>query len=248
MSFLIPKNANMNSEFIPGNTRGGGDYGWLKTHYSFSFANYYDPNRMGFGVLRVINDDFIAGQSGFGEHSHADMEIITIPFTGTLSHKDSSGGDGEIHEGEVQVMSAGTGIVHSEYNHTDAPVELFQIWIEPKNRGIAPRYDQKTFDFSLERNMLVPIVSGDGRDGSLVIHQDARLFRGVYSDAKQEMYVLAPNTGVYLIMRAGELRVRDDVLRSGDALSVVEEDELILDIQPGTDFVLIEVPVSSASL
>jgi quercetin 2,3-dioxygenase len=236
-------------EFISSESRGGGDYGWLKTHYSFSFANYYNPARMGFGALRVINDDYIAGQSGFGEHSHADMEIITIPFTGTLSHKDSTGGEGEIQSGEVQVMSAGTGVVHSEYNHGDAPVELFQIWIEPKNRGIAPRYDQRTFDFSLERNMLVPIVSGDGRDGSLIVHQDVRLFRGLYNEIKEETFSITPNMGIYIIMRSGELNLGEHILHTGDALAVVEESALAFTTSSvGADFVLIEVPLSPAGL
>ena len=232
----------MSFEYIPSASRGGGDYGWLKTRYSFSFANYYDPTKMGFGVLRVINDDWIGPQSGFGEHQHANMEIITIPFVGTLSHKDSTGGEGNIGAGEVQVMSAGTGVVHSEYNHTDAPVELFQIWIEPKSYGVAPRYDQKAFNFEPKNNQLVLVVSSDGRENSLAIHQDALVYRGTYSEEKVERYQITPGNGVYLIIRAGQVKVGDTVLTQGDALSVSEESELTLEITPESDFVLLEIP------
>ena len=229
-------------EYIPSASRGGGDYGWLKTRYSFSFANYYDPMKMGFGTLRVINDDWIGPQSGFGEHEHSNMEIITIPFAGTLSHKDSTGGVGTVTRGEVQVMSAGTGVVHSEYNHGDEPVELFQIWIEPSNYGIAPRYDQKRFDFSTRTNELVLLVSRDGQEESLVIHQDVRVFRGVYEKESQETFIARPNMGVYIILRAGELRIGEHTLTQGDALSLEDEESFEMVITSGTDFVLLEVP------
>ena len=229
-------------EYIPSDTRGGGDYGWLKTCYSFSFANYYDPMKMGFGTLRVINDDWIGPQSGFGEHEHSNMEIITIPFTGALSHKDSTGGEGNIEAGEVQVMSAGTGVVHSEYNHTDAPVELFQIWIEPRSYGIKPRYDQKKFDFEHQKNALVLLVSADGQSESLTIHQDVRVFRGVYDEAREERVAIRPGKGMYLILRSGEVRVGEYRLTKGDALTVEDEEEFLLQVSPGTDLVLLEVP------
>ncbi len=229
-------------EYIPSESRGGGDYGWLKTRYSFSFANYYDPMKMGFGTLRVINDDWIAPQSGFGEHQHSNMEIITIPFLGTLSHKDSTGGEGQISAGEVQVMSAGTGVVHSEYNHGDEPVELFQIWIEPKSYGIAPRYEQKAFDFGARPDELVLVVSPDGRQGSLTIHQEALIFRGVYHRAKNESYQITPGKGVYLIMRAGEVHVGGYTLHKGDALLVSDESAIDLAVSAGSDLVLLEVP------
>jgi redox-sensitive bicupin YhaK (pirin superfamily) len=139
-------------------------------------------------------------------------------------------------------MSAGTGVVHSEYNHTDAPVELFQIWIEPKSYGIAPRYDQKAFDFESKNNQLVLVVSPDGRAGSLSIYQDARIYRGTYSEAREEKCQIAPGNGVYLIIRDGQVKVGDIVLTQGDALSVSEESELVLDIAPASDFVLLEIP------
>lgn len=233
---------------IKGETRGGGDYGWLKTRYSFSFANYYDPGRMGFGALRVINDDWIAPQSGFGEHSHNDMEIITIPFMGTLSHQDSTGGKGIIGAGEVQVMSAGTGVTHSEYNHHDEAVELFQIWIEPKSYGITPRYDQKHFDFSKRTNTLVVLVSGDGQDDSLCIHQEARILRGQYENATEEVYQIPENQGVYIILRKGEVALDDHTLGSGDAISIVDEESFTMKIASGTDVVIIEVPLQKKSL
>lgn len=229
-------------EFIPSASRGGGDYGWLKTKYSFSFADYYDPMKRGFGALRVINDDWIAPQSGFGEHHHANMEIITIPYIGRLSHRDSTGGEGSIGAGEVQVMSAGTGVTHSEYNHDDKPIELFQIWIEPKIQGIAPHYDQKPFNFDPAQNKMVLVVSPDGRDGSLTIHQNALIFRGVYQEAKKEGYQITLGNGIYLIMRAGEVQAGEHTLHKGDALSVSKETFLELDIFPGSDFVILEIP------
>jgi redox-sensitive bicupin YhaK (pirin superfamily) len=139
-------------------------------------------------------------------------------------------------------MSAGTGVTHSEYNHEDEPIELFQVWIEPKSHGIAPRYDQKAFDFDLAQNKLVLVVSPDGRDGSLAIHQNARIFRGVYQEAARETYTITPGNGIYLIMLAGEVRVGEITLTQGDALSVSEESAVNLDMSAGSDFILLEIP------
>jgi redox-sensitive bicupin YhaK (pirin superfamily) len=155
-------------------SRGHADHGWLNAHHSFSFAGYHDPERIHFGALRVLNDDIVAGGMGFGAHSHDNMEIITIPLSGQLEHKDSMGNTGVISKGEVQVMSAGTGIQHSEKNkNPDQPVNLLQIWVFPDKKNVAPRYDQKAFDLSAARNRLLNIVSPMGSAEGLNIHQHA---------------------------------------------------------------------------
>ena len=158
-------------------TRGFANHGWLKSHHTFSFANYYQADRMGFGALRVINDDSVDKGMGFGTHPHQDMEIISIPLEGVLEHKDSMGNSSQIKKGEVQIMSAGTGIYHSEYNGSKTqPVKFLQIWILPKKLRVEPRYEQK--EFALKANELKLVVSPDGRDGSLTINQDAFFSRG----------------------------------------------------------------------
>ena len=231
-------------KYIPGESRGGGDYGWLKTKYSFSFANYYEPSRMGFGALRVINDDWIAPNSGFGTHEHENMEIITIPLVGTLTHKDSLGTEATIKAGEVQVMSAGTGIAHSEYNAsvTEA-LELFQIWIEPKSYGIAPRYDQKRFNFEENQDVLLPIITPKGIEGTLFIHQEASLYLGYFTKASTEEYSITDGHGVYLLVVEGEVSVGDQKLSKRDALSVTNENKIEIVIQGGSRLLFIDVPL-----
>jgi len=230
--------------FIPSTSRGGGDYGWLKTNYSFSFANYYEPSRMGFGALRVINYDWIAPNSGFGTHEHENMEIITIPLVGTLTHKDSLGTEATIEVGEVQVMSAGTGIAHSEYNAsvTEA-LELFQIWIEPKSYGIAPRYDQKRFNFEENQDVLLPIITPKGIEGTLFIHQEASLYLGYFTKASTEEYSITDGHGVYLLVVEGEVSVGDQKLSKRDALSVTNENKIEIVIQGGSRLLFIDVPL-----
>ncbi len=229
---------------IPSTSRGGGDYGWLKTKYSFSFADYYDASRMGFGALRVINDDWIAPNSGFGTHSHENMEIITIPLVGTLTHKDSLGTEATIEAGEVQVMSAGTGIAHSEYNAsvTEA-LELFQIWIEPKGYGIAPHYSQQRFAFEEHPNTLLPIITPTGEGGTLSIYQDASLYLAEYTEAHTEQYPIASGHGVYLFVIEGKVSVGDHTLAKRDALSVTNEEKIEMVIEGGSRLLLIEVPL-----
>lgn len=230
--------------FIPSASRGGGDYGWLKTNYSFSFANYYEPSRMGFGALRVINDDWIAPNSGFGTHEHENMEIITIPLVGTLTHKDSLGTEATITVGEVQVMSAGTGVAHSEYNASETEaLELFQIWIEPKSYSIAPCYDQKSFSFDEQKNTLFPIITPTGSGGTLSIHQDAEVYLADYTKTSREEYSLAVNRGVYILVIEGGLSVLGQKLHKRDAISITQEESIQISIESGTRFLLIDTPL-----
>ncbi len=220
--------------------RGKGEHGWLSTRYSFSFADWYEPTRMGFGALRVINDDTIAPASGFGMHSHKDMEIITIVMSGTVTHKDSIGNTGTVPAGDVQVMSAGTGVTHSEYNESaDQPLTLFQIWIMPKERNIAPRYAQKSF--SAESALL---VSPDGREGSLSIAQDAFISR-VYLGAGETLSyaIKGEGNGVYVFIVDGSANVEDVELHARDALGVSGVQAISIASPGNVSLLVIEVPM-----
>jgi quercetin 2,3-dioxygenase len=225
------------------NERGQSNLGWLTSRFSFSFADYYDPNKMGFGVLRVINDDIIAGGTGFGMHPHRDMEIITIPLEGTLEHKDSMGNVGTIRYGEVQMMSAGTGIFHSEYNHSKTEnVKLLQIWIMPKERNIQPRYGQ--FEYNLLPNQLKTIVSPD-LENTLHINQDA-YFSMYEGDQIFEYSLFEPKNGLYAFVIDGEILVKTDVeteLSSRDALGVTDCQNIIFSPKSKSKILLMEVPM-----
>ena len=220
-------------------TRGKGEYEWLSTRYSFSFANWHDPKRMGFGALRVLNDDVVAPHAGFDMHAHADFEIITIVEEGAVTHEDNMGTHARVTAGEVQVMSAGTGVVHGEFNREDVPLKLFQIWIEPNERGVAPRYDQKAFDPSAN---LALLVSGNGEDGSLMIHQDARIYRGRLEEQAILTHDIPEGKGAYLFLISGSLMVGDVLLVSRDAAALTEP-ELVLTAKSPSSFLLLEVPV-----
>lgn len=220
--------------------RGKGEYGWLSTRYSFSFANWYEPRRMGFGVLRVINDDRIAPQRGFEMHPHQDMEIITLVTQGVLTHKDSMGNMGTIHANEVQVMSAGAGVVHSEYNDRDDPLELFQIWIEPKVLGIAPRYAQRVIK---EGETL--LVGPEGVPGALTINQDAYMYRIVLTRGGRYEHVLHGEAhGVYVLVLSGCLDVAGEVLGVRDALGVWDTGTVALTARKEVSALVFEVPIS----
>ncbi len=220
--------------------RGKGEYGWLSTRYSFSFADWYESTRMGFGVLRVINDDSIEPASGFGMHSHKDMEIITIVMSGTVTHKDSMGNTGTVPGGDVQVMSAGTGVTHSEYNDSpNEPLTLFQIWITPKERNIAPRYAQKSF---ANENAL--LVSPDGQQGSLVITQDAFISRIKLNTKETISYELKKDrNGIYVFIVHGDVNVEDTELRARDAFGVTDTGSISLSSKDEADILIIEVPM-----
>jgi len=207
------------NELRRGAERGFADHGWLRSFHTFSFADYYDPENMGFGPLRVINEDRIRPGTGFGTHGHRDMEIISYVLEGALAHKDSMGTGSTIVPGDVQRMSAGRGVQHSEFNDDQKGVTHFlQIWIEPSVRGIEPSYEQKHFSEADKRGRLRLIASPDGAQGSVRIHQDARLYAGLFDGAERAEYALAPGRKAYVHVARGHLSVNGNPLEAGDAL------------------------------
>lgn len=218
----------------PSQERGHANHGWLDSYHSFSFASYYDPAHMGFGPLRVINEDRIAPGTGFGTHGHRDMEIISYVLQGNLAHKDSMGNVKGIPPGDVQRMSAGTGVMHSEFNHApDQVTHFLQIWIEPSERGIAPGYEQKTFPDADKRGRLRLVASPDAAEGSVRIHADARLFAGLFDGAESARLPLATGRKAYVHLVRGELEVNGTMLRAGDAAKL--EDEAVVALAAGRD-------------
>ena len=204
--------------------RGYADHGWLKSFHSFSFAGYYDPQHMGWGNLRVINEDWIAAGKGFGTHGHRDMEIVTYVLSGSLAHQDSMGNIKAIPPGDVQRMSAGTGVQHSEFNHApDATTHLLQIWIEPNVTGVVPSYEQKTFLDTEKQGQLRLVASPDGAQGSVTIHADARLYAGLLDGKQSAQLTLAPNRKSYVHLVRGELDVNGQRLTAGDAALLADE-------------------------
>ena len=209
--------------------RGYADHGWLKSFHSFLFAGYYDPAHMGFGNLRVINEDRIAAGRGFGTHGHKDMEIISYVLSGELAHKDSLGNIKGIPPGDVQRMSAGTGVQHSEFNHADGQTTHFlQIWIEPNVTGIAPGYEQKTFTTAEKRGTLRLVASNDGAQGSVTIHADARLYAGLLDGDESATLTLNPARKTYVHLVRGELQVNGQKLLQGDAAMIEAQSSLEL--------------------
>jgi redox-sensitive bicupin YhaK (pirin superfamily) len=199
--------------------RGHANHGWLDSFHSFSFAGYHDPRYMGFGPLRVINEDRVRAGSGFPTHGHRDMEIITYVLEGALAHEDSMGNGSAIVPGDVQRMSAGTGVRHSEYNHDKSGVTHFlQIWIEPKFTGLAPSYEQKHFPAVEKRGRLRLVASPDGAEGSVRVHQDARLYAGLFDGAERATHTLAAGRRAYLHVARGDVQVNGQALGAGDAL------------------------------
>ncbi len=212
-----------------GQDRGHADHGWLQSHHSFSFADYRDPEHMGFGNLRVINDDHVAPGTGFGTHGHRDMEIVTYVLSGALAHKDSLGTGAVILPGDVQRMSAGRGVQHSEFNHApDAPTHLLQIWILPRAQGIEPSYEQKQFDAADKRGRLRLVASPDGRDGSVTIHADASIRAGLFDAGERAELPLDPQRKAYVHIVRGQLSVNGQVLAGGDAAKLSSESQLVL--------------------
>jgi redox-sensitive bicupin YhaK (pirin superfamily) len=209
--------------------RGYADHGWLKSFHSFSFAGYYDPQHMGWGNLRVINEDRIAPGTGFGTHGHRDMEIISYVMAGNLAHKDSMGNVRGIPPGDVQRMSAGSGVQHSEFNHApNETTHFLQIWIEPNAKGIAPGYEQKTFAESEKRGVLRLVASPDGAQGSVTIHADAALYAALLDGAERATLALAPARKSYVFLVRGTLEVNGQKLSAGDAALIEHESELSL--------------------
>jgi redox-sensitive bicupin YhaK (pirin superfamily) len=213
----------------PSGERGYADHGWLKSFHSFSFAGYHDPAHMGFGNLRVINEDRIAAGRGFGTHSHRDMEIISYVLSGELAHKDSIGNVKGIPPGDVQRMSAGSGVQHSEFNHAEGQATHFlQIWIVPNVTGIAPGYEQKTFSDAEKRGALRLVASPDGAQGSVLIHADARLYAGLFDGDESTVLALDPKRKAYVHLVRGQLEVNGQVLHTGDAALLQAEDKVSL--------------------
>jgi quercetin 2,3-dioxygenase len=210
--------------------RGYADHGWLKSHHSFSFADYLDPAHMGFGNLRVINEDRIAPGTGFGTHGHRDMEIVSVVLDGALAHKDNMGNASRIVPGEVQRMSAGRGVMHSEFNHApDRETHFLQIWILPDRSGIEPGYEQKAYTDADKRGRLRLIASPDGRDGSLTIHADASISAGLFDRDERAERALDPARLAYVHVARGALRVNGIELSAGDAAKLDGESRLVLE-------------------
>lgn len=228
------------------NTRGHADHGWLKTYHSFSFAGYYNPDRMNFGVLRVLNDDFIDGGQGFGRHPHDNMEIITIPLEGDLEHKDSMGTKEVIKHGDIQVMSAGTGIHHSEYNaNREKPVKLLQIWVFPNKRNVTPRYDQVTLNLADRQNKLQQILSPNPDDAGVWIHQNAWFHLGSLDQGLELKYQLKDrNNGVYAFVIEGDVSINGTALNRRDALGLWNLSDLRIKADSKAELLLMEVPMT----
>lgn len=230
-------------------SRGFANHGWLQANHSFSFANYFDKDKMQFGALRVLNDDIIAPKMGFGTHPHDNMEIITIPLSGSLKHRDNMKDAWQaIEAGEVQIMSAGTGVAHSEINGSnDEHLNLFQIWIIPNKRNAEPRYDQKRFDKSERQNQVQTVVSSieNPVDGSLQIHQDAKISRlDLSKETTFEYKISGSNQGVYLMTIHGNISVGTDDLEQRDAIGITETNSFTVTSKEDSELLLIEVPMS----
>jgi quercetin 2,3-dioxygenase len=228
-------------------TRGLANHGWLQSRHSFSFANYHNPDRMHFGVLRVLNDDIVAGGKGFGTHPHDNMEIISIPLEGDLEHKDSMGNVAVIKQGDVQVMSAGTGITHSEYNKNgQKDVRFLQIWLFPNKRSVKPRYDQITLDTSKMRNKLAQILSPNTDDAGVWIHQNAWFNMGQFDKGKSTTYTLhnSQKNGVYAFVIEGDITINGQALNKRDGLGIWNVNALTIKAESPAKLLLMEVPMS----
>ncbi|MEO8204434.1 MAG: pirin family protein [Betaproteobacteria bacterium] len=229
-------------ELRKSNERGYADHGWLRSFHTFSFADYQDPAHMGFGPLRVINEDRINPDTGFGTHGHRDMEIISYVLQGELAHKDSMGTGSSIVPGDVQRMSAGTGVRHSEFNHAAGVTHFLQIWIEPATRGIAPGYEQKHFDAASKRGRLRLIASPDARDGSVTVHQDASVYAALIDGDEAAVHAVAKGRRAYVHVARGEVTVNGMALQAGDALKVTDTAEVTLAHGRDAEILLFDLP------
>lgn len=236
----------MKKIFHASSTRGEANHGWLHAKHSFSFANYFDPKRIQFGALRVLNDDIIAPGMGFGSHPHDNMEIITIPLEGALEHKDSMDNIGVIEADEIQVMSAGTGIFHSEYNkNKDKQVKVLQLWVLPKEKNVTPRYDQKNIKELKKPNTLYPIVTPDPNGPAMWIHQDAWFHMGDFNQSTEIEYKInKAGNGVYVFLIEGSAEIVGEAIKKRDALGIWETDRFNLKMASNSRVLLIEVPVN----
>jgi hypothetical protein len=227
----------------PADQRGIIDHGWLLARHSFSFADYHDPEHMGFRVLRVINEDTVQPGRGFGTHPHRDMEIVTYVLSGALEHRDSMGSRGVLHPGDVQVMSAGTGLTHSEVNHSKAePLHLLQIWILPDRRGHEPRYEDRTFTVDERRNRLCPIASGDAVERALSIHQDARVFATLLGAGKEVDHRLRTARHAWIQVARGHVTVLGQQLVAGDGAAIADENAARIRAVDDAELLLFDLP------
>jgi redox-sensitive bicupin YhaK (pirin superfamily) len=227
----------------PAAERGHANHGWLDSHHTFSFADYYDPSHMGFRTLRVVNDDRVAPGQGFGTHPHRDMEILSYVLDGALEHKDSMGTGSVIKPGDVQRMSAGTGVRHSECNASKTePVHFLQIWIQPSKAGIAPGYEQKTFSAEDKRGRLRLVASPDGRDGSVTLHTDALLYAGMFDAGETAEVALQPGRHAWAHVARGKVRVNGQALAEGDSAGLSEERVVKIDGGAGAEVLVFDLP------
>jgi redox-sensitive bicupin YhaK (pirin superfamily) len=236
----------MKTTLYKANTRGHKNHGWLDTHHTFSFANYYNPERMHFGELRVFNDDIVVGGEGFGTHPHDNMEIVSIPLYGDLQHKDSMGNGSIIRSGEVQVMSAGTGITHSEFNaNPNNDLNFFQIWVLPNKENVTPRYDQQKFDFFNRQNQLIQIVSPNPDDEGVWIYQDAWFNTGIFDNGFSFDYPIKKSgNGLFAMVIEGEFEIEGQKLFHRDAIGISDTDSVKITAQTdNARILLIEVPM-----
>ena len=226
-----------------GDQRGVANHGWLHSHHSFSFGNYYDPEHVGFGPLRVINEDRVEPAMGFGTHGHSEMEIISYVLDGALEHKDSMGTGSVLHYGDVQRMSAGTGVRHSEFNHSaEAPVHFLQIWIQPNVKGIAPSYEEKNFSPEQKQGQLRLIASSDGRDNSVLIHQDASIYAAILETGDTLQHTLGDKRLGYVHLIRGKLSVNGSSLSGGDALKISGETAITLENGAAAELLFFDLP------
>lgn len=226
----------------PSEARGHADFGWLDSRHSFSFGQYFDAEHMGFGPLRVINEDKVAPGAGFGAHGHADMEILSIVLAGGLEHQDSLGRREVIRPGDVQRMSAGTGVQHSEYNASKTdPVHFLQIWIIPESQGLAPSYEQVSIPTDARRGALTLLGSRDAREGSVRIHRDVDLYGSILNAGETLTHAIVPGRGVWIQMIRGDVQVNGDAIGAGDGLAAVEETELQIEAGAEAEFLLFDM-------
>lgn len=235
----------MNTVLHKAETRGHASHGWLDSHHSFSFANYYNPERMHFGVLRVLNDDQVAEGKGFGTHPHDNMEIISIPLEGDLEHKDSMGNAAVIKEGDVQVMSAGTGVYHSEYNkNNDRLVKFLQIWMFPREKNVTPRYDQISVKDLEKPNEFYQVLSPSQDDEGVWVHQDSWFHLGTFDREKEVTYKIhKPGNGVYAFVLEGNANIEGQDLLRRDGFGIWDTDEVKVKTEPGTKILLMDLPM-----
>jgi len=236
----------MKTIYHEADSRGDADHGWLKSKHTFSFGSYHNPERMGFGALRVINDDFVIGGQGFGKHSHRDMEIISIPLSGKLGHGDNIGNNGIIETGEIQVMSAGTGITHSEMNgDANEPVKFLQIWVIPNKMNVAPRYQQVCMGDIMQPNEFTQVLSPNIDDAGVWIHQNAWFSMGDFDkDVSQTYQLKDANNGVYIFVISGKIVVSGNTLDTRDGLGIWDTKNFTMDVIDDAKVLLMEVPLA----